>query len=190
MTERHRKIRSMLVYLSKERSVAAALAKLLSFMPEAERAKARAKVLESVRLYDASVAAAVVSPDFSTFNGASLPSWFEAEYHSARLPNWLLSISATRRYFLPSLVEPRARVSAHSCCLPLHSFLCRLLLSPDTEPGARVQVWGRVGTKLELLDTVECDENCDNLHQIRSRPLCERQKLFKSLLLSNENSHK
>ena len=58
--------------------MAAALAKLLSFMPEAERAKARAKVLESVRLYDASVAAAVVSPDFSTFNGASLPTWFEA----------------------------------------------------------------------------------------------------------------
>ena len=78
MTERHRKIRSLLVYLSKERSVAAALAKLLSFMPEAERAKARAKVLESVRLYDASVAASVVSPDFSTFNGASLPTWFEA----------------------------------------------------------------------------------------------------------------
>ena len=62
------------------------------------------------------------------------------EYHSARLPNWLLSIAATRRYFLPSLVEPRTRVSAHSCCLPLHAFLCRLLISPDTEPGARVQV--------------------------------------------------
>ena len=55
---------------------------------------------------------------------------------------------------------------------------------------ALVQVWARVGTKLEVLDTVECGENCDNLHQIRSRPLCERQQLFKSLLLSNESNNK
>ena len=74
--------------------MAAALAKLLTFMPEAERAKAKAKVLESVRLYDASVATAVVSPDFSTFNGANLPTWFEA---------WVLGL---RTYILVEISHP------------------------------------------------------------------------------------
>ena len=98
-TERHRKIKGLLLFLAKERSANVALNKLLAIFPEKERLKLKSRVLASMSVYQGADCE-VVSKEFSTAEGKSLPSWFQEEYHSASLLPWTLGIAASRKFFL------------------------------------------------------------------------------------------
>ena len=100
-TERHRKIKGLLLFLAKERSANVALNKLLAIFPEKERLKLKSRVLASMSVYQGADCE-VVSKEFSTAEGKSLPSWFQEEYHSASLLPWTLGITASRKFFLSS----------------------------------------------------------------------------------------
>ena len=98
-TERHRKIKGLLLFLAKERSADAALNKLLSVFAEKERLKLKARVLASMAVYQGADCE-VVSQEFSTAEGRPLPKWFQDAYHSASLLPWTLGIPATRKFFI------------------------------------------------------------------------------------------
>ena len=104
-TERHRKIKGLLLFLAKERSADAAMNKLLAVFPEKERLKLKARVVASMAVYQGTDCE-VVSQEFSTAEGRSLPKWFQDAYHSASLPPWTLGIPATRKFFLSCQVCP------------------------------------------------------------------------------------
>ena len=74
-TERHKKIKSLLLYLSKFSSYSSALSNALSYF-QSEKETIKALVEDSVNGYDASIKRSIVSPDFTSFNGNCLPSWF------------------------------------------------------------------------------------------------------------------
>lgn len=185
MTERHRKIKSLFKYMSKEKSVENALNKLLSFMPEKERHSVKEKVLQSVNLYDiSSHKPAIVSPEFSTINGIPFPDWLSIDYHSAKIRNWILSIATTRKYFLPSLVEIKRLESAHRVSMPIHEMLCKLMMSlDDLKECSPVQVYGRVKDSIRIIEVIEADSTFpDKLDELRNRNKVEKQKYLMDVL--------
>ena len=147
-TERHRKIKGLLLFLAKERSADAALNKLLAVFPDKERLKLKGRVLASMAVYEGADCE-VVSREFSTAEGRPLPKWFQEAYHSASLLPWTLGITATRKFFLSCQVlssnknsctkkhtswqvESRSLASAHLSALPVYQSMVDLLTSLDT----------------------------------------------------------
>ena len=146
-TERHRKIKGLLLFLAKERTADAALNQLLAVFPEKERLKLKARVLASMAVYQGADCE-VVSREFSTAEGRPLPKWFQEAYHSASLLPWTLGIPATRKFFLSCQVfsnktfvqnkysswqvESRSLASAHLSALPVYQSMVNLLTSLDT----------------------------------------------------------
>ena len=98
-TERHRKIKGLLLFLAKERSADGALNKLMAVFPEKERLKLKARVLASMAVYQGADCE-VISREFSTAEGNPLPKWFQEAYHSGSLLPWTLGIPASRKFFL------------------------------------------------------------------------------------------
>ena len=199
-TERHRKIKGLLLFLAKERSADAALNQLLAVFPEKERLKLKARVLASMAVYQGADCE-VVSREFSTAEGRPLPKWFQEAYHSASLLPWTLGIPATRKFFLSCQVfsnktfvqnkysswqvESRSLASAHLSALPVYQSMVDLLTSLDTslEPVplyTRAQGRTRVDAVASLsssntpstpLDTLR-QESRDERREILLRALC------------------
>ena len=117
-TERHRKIKGLLLFLAKERSADAALNQLLAVFPEQERLKLKARVLASMAVYQGADCE-VVSREFSTAEGRPLPKWFQEAYHSASLLPWTLGIPATRKFFLSCQVF-FLKLKQHICPKQIH----------------------------------------------------------------------
>ena len=115
-TERHRKIKGLLLFLAKERSADAALNKLLAVFPDKERLKLKERVLASMAVYEGADCE-VVSREFSTAEGRPLPKWFQEAYHSASLLPWTLGITATRKFFLSCQVCLKARFTPPAATL-------------------------------------------------------------------------
>ena len=173
-SERHRRIKGLLLYLAKERTVETALNRLLQFFQEKEKGKLKERVLKSMALYSGGGDCGVISHDFSTWEGRPLPPWFSDEYHTSSLPAWLLGIAACRKYFLPTQVEIRSLPSCHLAALPLHQALVNLLTSPDSELG-RVSVYGRVGGGMaEVVSLEPCPSQEVTLVGLRELGLEER----------------
>jgi len=183
-TERHRKIKGLLLFLAKERSADAALNQLLAVFPEKERLKLKARVLASMAVYQGADCE-IVSREFSTAEGRPLPKWFQEAYHSASLLPWTLGIPATRKFFLSCQVESRSLASAHLSALPVYQSMVDLLTSLDTslEPVplyTRAQGRTRVDAVASLsssntpstpLDTLR-QESRDERREILLRALC------------------
>ena len=185
MTERHRKIKSLFKYMSKEKSVESALNKLLSFMPEKERNSVKKKVLQSVNLYDMSAQKLDdVSSDFSTINAKPFPEWLKTQYHTANIRNWILSVATSRKYFLTSLVEMKRMESVHMVSMTIHQTLCRLIMSlDDFRESASVQVYGRIKDSIGVIQVVEKDCNfIDNLDEVKKRSEHQKQKYLLEVL--------
>ena len=185
MTERHRKIKSLFKYMSREKSVENALNKLLGFMPEKERKPVKEKVLQSVNLYDiSSYKLEIISPEFSTINAKPFPNWLKADYHSARIRNWILSIATNRKYFLTTLVEIKRLESVHKVSMPIHERLCQLVMSlDDWRECSPVELYGRVKDSIRIIQVFERDPSfTDNLDRLRGRNEDEKQKYLFDVL--------
>ena len=183
MTERHRKIRSLLACLSKESCPKNAINRLLGFLPEKERQTIKEKISLSMETYNGKVNQTIVSDEFSTFNGEKFPDWFEEEYHRCSLPNWFLSVAASRKYFLPTMVETKEKPSAHLCCMELHKLLSQIL-NGSCKDSHSVKVYARIKSSFTILDSVEVtdsDSSC-NLHQLRDHSESERALMLNRIL--------
>ena len=182
-SERHRKIKGLLLYLSKERCAKQALNKLLGYFQENERLKLKQKVLNSVNIYNGSITCDIVSPEFSSHESNPLPPWFVFEYHSAGLPNWLLSVVANRKYFLSTQMEQKDQPSVHECCLKIHQALVNILTSVDTNCDA-VKIFGRVKCSVSLLDSLKPCPGLDDvsLDDVRTASIEQRMDFLKKLL--------
>ena len=180
VTDRHRKIKSFLQYLSHAKSAVTVINRLVSFLPPAERDKVRTKVLNSMDDYKANIVRNIVSEDFTSHEGNQLPDWFIQEYHDGKMLN-IFSISASRQYFLSVLVEPGDKVSAHQCCQDLHQEICYLVTSTDTNVHS-VKAYGRVKSSLNVVFNFESEPKDYTLYTIRSLDEEVRMKMLKNIL--------
>ena len=187
MSERHRKIRSLLTCLSKETCPKNAVNRLLGFLPEKERQMIKEKIFQLMATYNGKGNQTIISEDFTCYYGEKFPLWFEEEYHSCQLPNWFLSIACSRKYFLPSLVEPKEKPSVHTCCLDLHNLLIKILTQDEGRKDFHsVKVYGRIKSSFGIMENVEVNNNeleadC-SLHRLRDKSDSERRLLLKELL--------
>jgi len=185
-SERHRKIKGLLLYLSKERCAKQALNKLLGYFLENERKKLKEKVLHSVNIYNGAIVCDIVSTEFSSHENQPLPPWFVSEYHSAYLPNWLLSVVANRKYFLPTMVEQKDKPSIHLDFAEIHQVLINILTSVD-ENCDSVKVYARIKSSFNLCLSLKPDINSKdiNLNELRSSSVEERRNILKKILAPN-----
>ena len=188
MTERHRKIRSLLACLSKEICPKNAANRLLGFLPEKERKILKEKIFLLMETYNGKGNQTIVSEDFTSFDGEKFPAWFEEEYHSCSLPNWFLSVAASRKYFLPTLVETKEKPSVHLCCLELHKLISQIL-NGDCTDSHLVKVYARIKSSFTILESVEVkSDSSHNLHQLRHQPETTRALLLSRLLAPDLDS--
>jgi len=180
-TERHRKIKGLLLYLSKERCAKQALNRLLGYFQEKERVKLKERVLNSINIYNGSITCDIISPEFSSHDQKPLPPWFVSEYHSAELPNWLLSVVANRKYFLRTQVEQKDQPSVHTDCIAIHQALVDILASIDTKCD-NVKIYGRIKSSVSLIATLEPSHDRIGLETLRTRSLEERKGMVKNIL--------
>ena len=183
-TERHRKIKGLLLYLSKERCAKQALNRLLGYFQEKERVKLKERVLKSINIYNGSITCDIVSPEFSSHDLNPLPPWFVSEYHSAELPNWLLSVVANRKYFLRTQMEQKDHPSVHIDCMSIHQALVNILASIDANCD-NIKIYGRIKSSVSLIATLEPCLGCVGLGTLRSSSLHERKDMVKSILAPN-----
>ena len=185
LTERHRKIRSLLACLSKEICPKNAANRLLGFLPEKERQIIKEKIFMLMETYNGKGNQTIVSEEFTSFHGEKFPVWFEEEYHSCRLPNWFLSVAASRKYFLPTLVETKEKPSVHLCCLELHKLLSQIL-NGGCRDQHLVKVYARVKSAFTILDNVEVkSSSSQSLHEIRDLSETDRALVLSRLLAPN-----
>ena len=187
MSERHRKIRSLLACLSRETCPKKVVNRLLGFLPEKERHVIKEKIFHLMETYNGKGNQSIISEEFTTFDGEKFPAWFEEEYHSCNLPNWFLSIAASRKYFLPSLVESKEKPSVHLCCLKLHKLLINILTGAgERKDFHSVKIYGRIKSSFDILESVQLNNNelqePFRLDQIRDKSVAERSLLLKELL--------
>eukprot|EP00092_Neocalanus_flemingeri_P002070 GFUD01002209.1.p1 GENE.GFUD01002209.1~~GFUD01002209.1.p1 ORF type:complete len:659 (-),score=134.82 GFUD01002209.1:7-1983(-) len=182
-SERHRKIKGLLLYLSKEKCAKQALSKLLGYFQENERLKLKEKVLHSVNIYNGTIECDIVSPEFSSHEDNSLPPWFVSEYHSANLPNWLLAVVANRKYFLPTQVEQKDKTSVHLDCIEIHQVLVNILTSVDTNCDS-VKIYARVKSSVSLFESLESSNSMCALalNNVRTKSIEERRTILKNIL--------
>jgi len=182
-SERHRKIKGLLLYLSKERCAKQALNKLLGYFQENERLKLKEKVLHSVNIYNGAIICDIVSPEFTSHENHPLPPWFVSEYHSAMLPNWLLSVVANRKYFLATQVEQKDKPSVHLDCIEIHQALVNILTSVD-ENCDSVKLFGRVKSSVTLCSSVKPDNSLEGVtfNNVRTMSIEDRKIILKNIL--------
>merc|ERR1719153_363508 len=181
MSERHRKIKGLLLYLAKEKCAMTALNQLLGFFQGKERERLKEKVLMSMKIYNGLGNCDIISQDFTTYEGRSFPAWFITEYHSCLLINWFVGIAANRRYFLTSQVEMRNYPSVHLSALPLHQAMVDILTSPDLQRD-QVRLYARVGNTMKVAQCLVPGVQYTSLEQVRERSVEDRRDMVRAVL--------
>jgi len=180
-TERHRRIKGLLLYLARERTAEAALDRLLSLYQEGERSMLKARVLRSMATYSGRGDCGLVSSACSTLAGRALPPWLLAEHHAATLPPLLLGLAATGKLLLGSQVEVRQLATAQAAALPVWRALAATLTSLDTSGGG-VAVYARTRARVGLWTTIAPSTPALGLEELREVGEGRRREVLQEVL--------
>ncbi|XP_023324004.1 protein asteroid [Eurytemora carolleeae] len=131
-SERHRKIRGLIVWLSKETQVSTALDRILGCFQEKDRKALKEKVLWSLQVYKGKGEVGVQEN--------MLPRSFHKIFADCRLPSWCMDIATKQKFLLPCQVESFDKPTTIMSCLPILQTIINIV-NPTLNP---VILQGRV----------------------------------------------
>jgi len=143
-TERHRKIRGLISWLSKESNVNSAIDRILGAFQEKDRKSLKTKILASMDVYSGG--------DDGQQDQNILPQRLQKDFFECRLPNWTMDVVARNRFLLPPQVECGDKPSAHTITLPIMRTIIQIINAAEKPITIQGRTKHSVGTIFTLED--------------------------------------